>query len=62
MNIVSLFARSYVDAFSVAAGTLRAEAPASRTRRAAPRRSAGKRVLPDAAKTLSHARDADARA
>lgn len=62
MNIVSLFARSYVDAFSVAAGTLGAKAPAARMRRDALRRSAGKRALPDAAKTLSRAHDADARA
>lgn len=62
MNIVSLFARSYVDAFSVAAGTLGAKAPATRMRRTALRRSAGKHASPDAAKTLSRAHDADPRA
>ncbi len=62
MNIVSLFARSYVDAFSVAAGTLGAKAPATRMRRDTLRRGAGKRASPDAARTLSRAPDTDARA
>ena len=62
MNIVSLFARSYVDAFSVAAGYFGSETPASRMRRADIRRGASTLAPKAAAKAPAGPREAlDAR-
>ncbi len=62
MNISSLFARSYVDAISIAAGSLAAKAPARQPDRKAERRRSETLSAAIAAKKIAVSREAlDAR-